>query len=62
MARKQVKKMQVQADRIIFALDIGTRSIIGMVGTVENDKVKIIAVEKENHTERAMIDVQIVNI
>ena len=50
MARKQVKKMQVQADRIIFALDIGTRSIIGMVGTVENDKVKIIAVEKENHT------------
>ena len=62
MARKQVKKMQVQADRIIFALDIGTRSIIGMVGTVENDKVKIIAVEKENHTERAMIDGQIENI
>lgn len=62
MARKQVKKMQVQADRIIFALDIGTRSIIGMVGTVENDKVKIIAVEKEDHTERAMIDGQIENI
>lgn len=62
MARKQVKKMQVQADRIIFALDIGTRSIIGMVGIVENDKVKIIAVEKENHTERAMIDGQIENI
>lgn len=47
---------------MIFALDIGTRSIIGMVGTVEEDKVKIIAVEKEEHTERAMIDGQIENI
>lgn len=62
MARKQVKKTQAQAENIIFALDIGTRSIIGMVGTVENDKVKIIAVEKEDHTERAMIDGQIENI
>ena len=62
MAKGQLKKAQIQADNMIFALDIGTRSIIGMVGTVEEDKVKIIAVEKEEHTERAMIDGQIENI
>ena len=61
MAKGQVKK-QVQPEDMIFALDIGTRSIIGMVGCVEEDKVKIIAIEKEEHTERAMIDGQIENI
>lgn len=61
MAKGQVKK-QVQPENMIFALDIGTRSIIGMVGCVEEDKVKIIAIEKEDHTERAMIDGQIENI
>ena len=62
MAKGQVKKAQVQADQMIFALDIGTRSVIGMVGVVEEDKVKIIAIEKEEHNERAMIDGQIENI
>ncbi|MCI9075089.1 MAG: cell division protein FtsA [Dorea sp.] len=61
MAKGQVKK-QVQPEDMVFALDIGTRSIIGMVGSVEEDKVKIIAIEKEDHTERAMIDGQIENI
>ncbi len=62
MAKGQVKKAQVQADQMIFALDIGTRSVIGMIGVVEEDKVKIIAIEKEEHNERAMIDGQIENI
>ncbi len=72
MAKGQVKKSPVkvqtkakaeaQADNMVFALDIGTRSIIGMVGVVEEDKVKIIAIEKEEHSERAMIDGQIENI
>lgn len=62
MAKGQVKKTQVQADQMIFALDIGTRSVIGMVGVVEENKVKIIAIEKEEHMERAMIDGQIENI
>ncbi len=61
MAKGQVKK-QAQPEDMIFALDIGTRSIIGMVGCVEEDKVKIIAIEREDHTERAMIDGQIENI
>lgn len=68
MARGRVKKTQadtgieVQTDRVIFALDIGTRSLIGMVGTVEENKVKIIAVEREEHPERAMVDGQIEDI
>lgn len=62
MAAGQIKKTQIQAEQTLFALDIGTRSIIGMVGTVENEKVRIVAIEKEEHTERAMIDGQIENI
>ncbi len=70
MAKGQVKRAQakvparveVQADNMIFALDIGTRSVIGIVGVVEEDKVNIIAIEKEEHTERTMIDGQIENI
>lgn len=55
-------KTEAQADNMVFALDIGTRSIIGMVGVVEEDKIKIIAIEKEEHSERAMVDGQIENI
>ena len=53
MAKGQVKKPQIQAEQMIFALDIGTRSVIGMLGVVEDDKVRIIAIEKEEHNERA---------
>lgn len=62
MAVGQVKRAQIQAEQTVFALDIGTRSIIGMVGVVEGEKVRIVAIEKEEHTERAMIDGQIENI
>lgn len=47
---------------MIFALDIGTRSIIGMIGVVEENRVHITAIEREDHAERAMIDGQIENI
>lgn len=46
----------------VFALDIGTRSIIGMVGIPNGEKMEIAAVEKLEHSERAMIDGQIENI
>ncbi len=62
MARGPIRKLPVQTEDTIFALDIGTRSIIGMVGVVEEGRVKIIAVEREEHAERAMIDGQIENI
>lgn len=58
----QGKRVRIQPDNMVFALDIGTRSIIGMVGIVEENKVKIVAIDQEEHSERAMIDGQIENI
>lgn len=55
-------KIKSYEDNMVFALDIGTRSVIGVVGIVENEKLKVIAIEREEHTTRAMIDGQIENI
>lgn len=46
----------------VFALDIGTRSVIGIVGTLEKEKLRISAVEQVEHPKRAMIDGQIEDI
>ncbi|MBE6823391.1 cell division protein FtsA [Caproiciproducens sp. LBM24188] len=46
----------------IFALDIGTRSVIGIVGVPDGEKLRIVAVESEEHKKRAMIDGQIEDI
>lgn len=46
----------------VFAMDIGTRSIIGMVGAMEGDKLCVLAIEKEEHGDRAMVDGQIQDI
>ena len=58
----QTNRIKTQGNDMVFALDIGTRSIIGMVGIVEENRVRIIAIEREEHAERAMIDGQIENI
>lgn len=49
-------------NEMIFALDIGTRSLIGVVGCLEEDKVRVIDVETIFHSKRAMIDGQIEDI
>lgn len=46
----------------VFALDIGTRSIVGVVGELVSDKVKVLAVEVAEHGGRTMVDGQIDNI
>ena len=51
-----------QEKNVIFALDIGTRSIIGVVGAVEGRRVHVLAIEKQDHGQRAMLDGQIENI
>ncbi len=44
----------------IFALDIGTRSVIGIVAVKENDgNLTIVATHREEHKTRAMLDGQI---
>ncbi|MGF7430814.1 cell division FtsA domain-containing protein [Thermoanaerobacterium thermosaccharolyticum] len=49
-------------DNLIFSLDIGTRVVVGIVGVPENDKLKILAVEQMEHTDRVMFDGQIHDI
>ena len=56
------KQRKAQPKNMIFALDIGTRSIIGIVGTVEDEKLRVIAMEKEEHSQRSMVDGQIEDI
>ncbi len=54
--------MKEQEAGTVFALDIGTRSIIGMLGRVEQGRFYVTAIEKEEHGRRAMLDGQIVEI
>ncbi|MCB2291287.1 cell division protein FtsA [Clostridium sp. CS001] len=52
----------VNVEELIFALDIGTRSIIGTVGKIVDKKFQVIAESYKEHEERAMIDGQIHDI
>ncbi len=55
-------KRKPQDSGLIFALDIGTRSIIGVAGRVVDDRLQVLAIEKEEHGKRAMLDGQIEDI
>ena len=46
----------------VFALDIGTRSIVGIVGRPEEGRLKVLAVETAEHDGRTMMDGQIDDI
>lgn len=49
-------------NQMIFALDIGTRSVIGVVCAQQEEMFRVLCVESTEHTERAMIDGQIEDI
>ena len=51
-----------QDQGLIYALDIGTRSIIGVAGRVVDERLEVLAIEKEEHGRRAMLDGQIEDI
>ena len=56
---------QAKAERgsdMIYALDIGFRSIIAVVGRAEDDRFHVLAIEKQEHSKRAMMDGQIEDI
>lgn len=59
--KKSVKKAEQQGDRI-FALDIGTRTVVGIVGERDGDKFKILECVSCPHTRRAMVDGQVEDI
>lgn len=54
-----MQNMKVNSQNIIFALDVGTRSILGTVGIVKDKKFHILEESYIEHEERAMIDGQI---
>lgn len=49
----------VNPEEVIFSLDIGTRSVVGVVGVEEDGNFNIIDVEIIEHKSRAMLDGQI---
>lgn len=61
-ADKEASERPEQGQDLIYALDIGTRSVIGMLGTVVGDRVQIRAMEKHLHAKRVMMDGQIEDI
>ena len=51
-----------QEQELVYALDIGTRSVIGVLAKREQDRMHVLMVEKQPHRRRAMLDGQIENI
>ncbi len=54
--------LKEQEKDLVFALDIGTRSVVGVVGKTMGDRVKILDVEMAEHSKRSMLDGQIDDI
>ena len=52
----------LHVNKYVFGLDIGTRSIVGIVGYMDNKKFNVIGNYTALHTTRSMIDGQIHNI
>ena len=53
---------RAQEQDLIYALDIGTRSIVGIVGKPVEGRFKVLDIETAEHGSRAMLDGQIDNI
>lgn len=52
-------KVNIKPHEVIFSLDIGTKSVVGIIGKYEEDKFKILDYEILKHPSRAMYDGQI---
>ena len=55
-------RLDLDPEQLIFALDIGTRSIVGLVCLAEGERLRVIATETAYHPQRDMLDGQIQNI
>ena len=45
--------------KLLFALDIGTRSIVGLIGEKTEAGIRVLGGVRQEHTTRAMLDGQI---
>lgn len=57
-----MKDLRAQERDLIYALDIGTRSVVGVVGRPSGGRFKALEIEMAEHGSRAMLDGQIDNI
>ncbi len=60
--KASAKKLRPQADNEIFALDIGTRTVVGIIGHMDDNVFCVDFAESIPHKRRAMIDGQIEDI
>ena len=49
-------------EQFVFGLDIGTRSIVGTIGYMDNSGFHVVAMEVKEHDTRAMLDGQVHDI
>jgi cell division protein FtsA len=61
-SNKLDQKEDFNTEDLIFALDIGTRTVVGIVGVYEKENFKVLAAEIYEHKSRAMLDGQIHDI
>lgn len=59
---KPVKEFCLQAEDEIFALDIGTRNVVGVLGKMKDGVFSVISSYSAAHKQRAMVDGQIEDI
>lgn len=57
-----MSEMLKTPEQMVFGLDIGTRSVVGSVGYMEDDRFKVVAHYVKEHETRAMMDGQIHDI
>lgn len=55
-------ELKKYSEKLVFGLDIGTRSIVGTVGYLERDTFIVLAQRVKEHETRAMLDGQIHDI
>ena len=55
-------ELKAQDKDLVYALDIGTRSVVGVVGRPVGDRLKVLDVEMAEHSKRSMMDGQIDDI
>ena len=48
-----------QEQELLYALDIGTRSVIGLLARREGDRMHVLDIEVQPHEKRTMLDGQI---
>lgn len=54
-----MEKLLIDKKELVFGMDIGTRTVVGVVGIPEGDLLRVIDVEVQEHQNRSMMDGQV---